>query len=243
MTSPQFSGDGLEERMDAVLDSMESAANYNDWVVSLFEPYLSGTICEIGAGTGTITERIAASGDVIALEPSSIGVRKLSNRFNGDDRISVVQGTAEDLRPTSVNSVVMSNVLEHIEDDAGTLSSIFDSLMPGGHLVVFCPAFMFLYTEIDRSIGHVRRYRLAELEAKLKAAGFEVQERRYVNPLGAIAWFIVGKVLRRPQTENGLVRVWDRTVVPVTRWVERRVRFPFGQSVLVVGRKPQASLV
>lgn len=229
--------DGLEERMDAVLDSMESAVNYNDWVVSLFAPYLLGPICEVGAGTGTITERIATSGDVIALEPSSIGVRKLHERFEGVNGITVVQGTATDLDPASVNSVVLSNVLEHIEDDEGTLKSIFDALSPGGHLMVFCPAFMFLYTDFDRSIGHIRRYRLGELEAKVRAAGFEICERRYVNPLGAIAWFIVGKVLRRPQTESGLVRIWDRLVVPVTRVVERQIRFPFGQSVLVVGQK------
>jgi hypothetical protein len=35
-----------------------------------------------------------------------------------------------------------------------------------------------------------------------------------------------------------LVRTYDRFVVPVTRAVERRLRPPFGQSVLAVARVP-----
>jgi hypothetical protein len=38
--------------------------------------------------------------------------------------------------------------------------------------------------------------------------------------------------------DGALMRVWDRTVVPLARRTERVVRPPFGQSLFAVGRVP-----
>jgi 2-polyprenyl-3-methyl-5-hydroxy-6-metoxy-1,4-benzoquinol methylase len=65
-------------------------------------------------------------------------------------------------KPESVtktyDGIYTSNVLEHIEDDVETLRKIHGMLKPGCNLVIYVPAFMCLYSELDSSIGHYRRY-------------------------------------------------------------------------------------
>ena len=90
----------------------------------------------------------------------------------------------------------------------------------------------------DRAIGHVRRYRKRELCTRFEQAGYEIVEARYVNLPGFFAWLLISRMLRKRPTDSGLSKLYDRRVVPITRWIESRVRPPFGQSVLVIGRVP-----
>ena len=163
----------------------------------------------------------------------------LAARFEGDARVVVEERPVQDLPDvTAFDSAVFVNVLEHIPDDVDALRATHRVLRPGGHVYVYSPAFELLMSPFDREIGHCRRYRLPELRAKAEQAGFEVESLRYANLPGWFAWLIVARGLRRNPTEGGLAGVYDRYYVPTTRWVENRLKPPFGQSALLVGRKP-----
>ena len=89
------------------------------------------------------------------------------------------------------------NVLEHIEDDRGTLANMFDVLQPGGRLVLLVPAFARLFGTLDTHLRHFRRYEKDELDSKLREAGFVIEDLRFVNRPGILGWWLNGKVLRR----------------------------------------------
>ena len=229
---------GVESTMDDVLSDLDGADNYNDWLVQLFRPHLGPDIAEVGAGSGTITALLAEHGRVTAVEPSPIGVGRLRERFCDDDRVEVIAGEISGLEDESVDAVVMSNVLEHIADDHGALREVARVLRPGGRVVLFCPAFDLLYSNFDRRIGHHRRYRRRDLCRRVSGAGLEVVDAYYVNLPGALAWWVVARLLGRNPTASGSVSLWDRVAIPIIRRVERFWRPPFGQSVLVVAELP-----
>jgi len=229
---------GVESTMDDVLSDLDGADNYNDWLVQLFRPHLGPDIAEVGAGSGTITALLAEHGRVTAVEPSPIGVGRLRERFCDDDRVEVIAGEISGLEDESVDAVVMSNVLEHIADDHGALREVARVLRPGGRVVLFCPAFDLLYSNFDRRIGHHRRYRRRDLCRRVSGAGLEVVDACYVNLPGALAWWVVARLLGRNPTASGSVSLWDRVAIPIIRRVERFWRPPFGQSVLVVAELP-----
>jgi len=132
------------------------------------------------------------------------------------------------------------NVLEHIADDISVLRNVLEVLPPGGRFVCFVPAFPSIYGSIDRAVGHVRRYTRAEMRAKMRDAGFQVIDARYMNFLGYFAWLVAGRVLRFEGVAGAgsTVGLYDRLVIPISRFLERRWRPPFGQSLLVVGERP-----
>lgn len=227
---------------NALEELHSNVPNYNEWLRELVSPAAVGRVIEVGAGLGTFSLALLRTADhVVAVEPSELGTALFSPPGGTDGRITRVHGYAADAAHLGpFDGAIMSNVLEHIAEDEATLRELFAMLRPGGHIAVYSPAFPLLMSDFDRSIGHVRRYRRRELRAKFEQAGFEIVDARYVNLPGFFAWLIVSRVMHKRPTDTRLSRLYDRRVVPLTRWVESRVRPPFGQSVLVIGRVPLA---
>jgi SAM-dependent methyltransferase len=235
--APQDRAASFEEADDELaetLHSLDGADRYTDWLMTMFAPHLKGDIVEVGAGHGTLTERLAAYGPVTAIEPSERAVRHLQARFADRSGVTVVHGDHESAKPASADTIVLSNVLEHIPDDVAALAALRRALRPGGRIIVFSPAFDVLYSRFDAMVGHQRRYRRRPLAVRMRRAGLEVVENRYVNWLGALVWLGYARILRQVPTKPGPLTIYDRVAVPAVRWTEQRRRPPFGQSVLCV---------
>ena len=101
--------------------------------------------------------------------------------------------------------------------------------------MLIVPAMRALYGAMDKAIGHFRRYERDALSAKLRRAGFRVEETRYMNAIGVPGWFLNGRLLRRKSVPGLQARLND-LLVPILR-LERRLDLPFGMSLLAVGRK------
>ena len=220
---------------------MSRAARYNEWLVDRARPYLGQRVLDAGAGTGTLTELLSRDRElVVAVEPEPDFAAALRHRFRERPNVVVVELDAGTLEPErvayDVDSVVCINVLEHIPDDAGVLRAFAGILPSGGYLLLLVPAHPVLFGSLDRTVGHVRRYRANELRRALIDAGFAAAAVRYVNPVGALGWLVSARLLRREHVPEGSLRLFDR-VVPLLRAFDR-IPLPFGLSVWAVARKP-----
>jgi 2-polyprenyl-3-methyl-5-hydroxy-6-metoxy-1,4-benzoquinol methylase len=223
-----------------VLDSLMEADNYAEWIFRLAEPHLGKRILEVGAGHGSITNWLARHGEVVATDLSERCVDVLERKYGGLPHVTVHHGEVTgDGVGYDYDSVVLVNVLEHIEDDADFLRQLAEHLRPGGRLLIFVPAFETLYSDFDRAIGHHRRYRLSTMATTVDKAGLEVADVRYVNSVGAVAWWMMVKQLRQTPARTAAVKLYDRAIVPALRRREARRPPKFGQSVFCVARKPE----
>ena len=230
-----------DAELKATLDSLDGADNYAGWIFELIEPYLGNEVLEVGGGHGTFTEMLAGQAKrVVASDISERCVSRLRERFSAEESVEILHGSVGSAAAHGpFDSVILINVLEHIEDDDGALREIGGRLLrPGGRVVLWVPAFSLLYSDFDRRIGHYRRYRRPGLRAQLSEAGYQVLDIRYVNAVGAVAWLVLARILRRTPTNGTAVKVFDRYFVPVLNRLERRWRPPFGQSVLAVAVRP-----
>jgi hypothetical protein len=100
---------------------------------------------------------------------------------------------------------------------------------------VFVPAFDGLYSDFDQRIGHRRRYRKSQLVSALDRAGFAIEDARYINTVGAVAWWVVARQLGQVPTRQWSVSLYDRLVVPSLRKIEAGRSPRFGQSLFCVG--------
>lgn len=230
----------VDHELAEALHNLEEAHNYADWIVEQFAPHLKGTVVELGAGSGTMTERIRRKADrTVATDLSADRVAELRQRFDGQADVDVVQGDAASvLEGRDADAVVMINVLEHLADDVTELARIREALRPGGTVAIFVPAHRGLYSEFDRRIGHFRRYTKATLVTALARAGLDLVEVRYVNQVGAIAWWTVARTLGRAPTDRRMIRLYDRRLVPLLRRAEAMKEPSFGQSLIAIAKKP-----
>ena len=67
------------------------------------------------------------------------------------------------LASSSVDAIVATDILEHLDDDLAALEEFRRILKPGGQAVITVPAFQFLWSEHDVVLMHRRRYVAAKL--------------------------------------------------------------------------------
>jgi len=231
--------DEADEELTTTLDSLDGATNYADWIYSMMEPHLGQKVLEVGAGHGTLTDRLMQGRCVTATDVSPRCVAMLEEKYRDDPEVDVKFCDIEqDVEPGPFDSVVLVNVLEHLDDDEKALRRLREALRPGGSLLLFVPAFERLYSDFDRRIGHRRRYHRRALADVVTSAGLDPVDIHYVNSLGVAAWWLVAKKLRRTPADGPLVATFDRAVVPTLRRMEERYTPPFGQSLLCVARRP-----
>src|SRR5262249_44990595 len=138
----------------------------------------------------------------------------------------------------AVDSIVSSNVLEHVPDDVQCLRVMRELLVPNGTLCLYVPARPELYGEADPEGGHRRRYRRRELKQKLGDAGFDVVSISYRNLVGALPWYISGRVLRQKKINTTSIKIFDSIVFPFFRKLEDWVAPPYGMNLLAIAKKP-----
>jgi hypothetical protein len=72
------------------LEAMAVLSRYYAWIMEEFEPHLSGDAMELGAGQGTIAERLINFVDTLDLvEPSSNLFDQLCEKFGEDEKVTL----------------------------------------------------------------------------------------------------------------------------------------------------------
>ncbi len=233
--------DAADSELSDVLTSLEGADNYTEWIYTLIEGHLGRHVLEVGAGHGSLTQHVQPGRVVTATDLSDSCVKRLHERFADCQNVEILHADLADMHDTNrYDSIILVNVLEHLDDDVEVLRSLRDLLTPGGRVCIFVPAFEGLYSEFDRRVGHRRRYRRTQLISVLDRAGYAIVDARYVNTLGAVAWWLFARRLNQVPTQGWSVRLYDRVGVPAVRRIESRRMPRFGQSLLCVARTTTA---
>jgi hypothetical protein len=226
-----------------VLEDLSDARAYRRWLADLARPYLGPHPVEIGSGRGDHALEWTDSVDRLTCTEADHGrFKSLAARFADHEVIQVRHLLLGDDAGIGHgagghSAAVAFNVLEHIPDDVAALQAMGSLVQPGGAIVLVVPAFPSAMAQFDRAIGHQRRYTRASLGTALRDAGLEIEQLRYVNPIGLLIWYVVVKALRVTPGNGLALRLYDRTVVPVARALDRFAA-PFGQSVFAVARVP-----
>lgn len=220
------------------LESMSQAVWYNQWTINQFSNFLHGDILEVGCGVGNFTKLLFSFGTVSAIDINK-DYLKLTKRIIGN-RGEVGVGDIEKgkyfFKDKKFDTIICLNVLEHIQNDVGALDNLFDLLKKDGRLILIVPSEKFLYGEIDRSIGHFRRYGKPDLFKKLKTAGFDNVKLRKFNILGAIGWFIAGRILKDKKVKKGNIKIFN-LIAPVILSLENFAEPPVAISILAIAQK------
>lgn len=223
-----------------VLEVLEGADRYNGWIANRIKPYIASPALEIGAGIGNISSFFANLDSLTLTDFDESLVKELSKKFDKKNNI-----TAETLDiqkdfykvTNTFKTVYAVNVLEHIKDDEKALRNIYKLLDKKGKIILLVPAKQFAYTNLDRELGHFRRYEKKELKDKLTKAGFKVREVSFFNLAGLLSWVVRDKINSGESLKPYQVRLFD-AIVPLLQFIEPKKKLPLGISLIAIGEKP-----
>lgn len=226
--------------MVAAQEKLSTMSSTNRWLHDTLAPYLGRRVLEIGCGLGGFLRVLAATQRYELLAGTEVSDEYLAavRAVPGIDwlRHDIVSDPLAELQARRFDTVVCSNVLEHIADDRATLRRIMQVLPENGTAIILVPAFPWLFCNLDRNAGHFRRYSKSMLRELAAGAGADVRALFYFNFPGVFGWLLNGKILHKKYLSNHLLDVFD-WVVPLVKPLERLTRHFAGASLILVMRQ------
>ena len=132
--------------------------------------------------------------------------------------------------------ILYIDTLEHIEHDKEELISAAKLLKRNGKLIILSPAYNWLYSEFDKSIGHFKRYDKKQL-LMIKPASLGVDFIFYLDSFGVLASLGNKLILKKNLPNSNQIRFWDTFLVPISIISDSIFRFKFGKSVVAIFTK------
>ncbi len=236
-----------------LLNSLTGTPQYLSWLTRVLRPHLGDSVIEIGAGLGNLTGRLMARKlSYVACESDPLYLHALRNRFLRTPNVTVCRldpekpadyaewsgnNAAPKLDSEKFDTTLCVNVLEAVEDPALVLRSLREVLKDDGKVVVLVPQGKGLYGSLDRALGHKRRFSVADIRALLESSGFQIERTYQLNKIGALSWWIHGKLLHRKKISKLSLKLFDKTV-----WIWRRIDgiMPWrGLSLIAIARRTE----
>jgi SAM-dependent methyltransferase len=225
---------GIYKRMAEVEDEhwwFSARRDILEKIIETLKLRRDAAILEVGCGTGGNLPMLARHGRVFGLESEPMAIDFARKRGCA----TIDQGwLPEDIpfAPLKFDLCVMTDVLEHLEQEIESLAAIRMRLAAGGSLLITVPALPFLWSSHDEAHHHLRRYVKAPLRTLVERAGYRVRYASYFNsilfpPIAAL------RTIRRllPRSNNGH---HDLTMPPAP--LNRILNAVFGLESHLIGR-------
>ncbi|MBX4936773.1 class I SAM-dependent methyltransferase [Rhizobium binae] len=165
------------------------------YMLKSFMPFFrSGSLLELGSFRGDFTKRIVPYfDDITCVEASDEAIAVAQNELG--DGLTFINDVFEDVKlPKRYDNILLTHVLEHLDDPVGVLKRINDEwLSEGGRLFLVCPnanapsrqiavkmgliSHNSAITKAEAEHGHRITYSLDTLERDARLAGLNVVHR------------------------------------------------------------------
>lgn len=144
-------------------------------------------VLDIGCGAGTICFYLANKGHKVTgidISQKAVNECRTSAKRLGIKNVDFIRldFPKENLRNKKYDIVILTEVIEHIENDNLALKEILKLLKSNGLLILSTPSIdaplnrLGLTKEFDNRVGHLRRYSLLNLKKLLRTSSFRIEE-------------------------------------------------------------------
>jgi dTDP-4-dehydrorhamnose reductase len=203
-------------------------------------------VLDFGCGSGLFVGELAALGyESHGLDISSEAIK--FGQLQGIKNLAVLDSHKINYPDNTFDSILILDVLEHLEDESWAMKEIERVLKPGGNVIIMVPAYMFLWGVQDEVAHHYRRYTKSRLLKRVReTTSLSTLRSSYFNtflflPITGVR--LVSRLFRLKgrQSDFDINNEWmNKTFFAIfntERKLLKKMKFPFGVSILAVLEK------
>ena len=202
-------------------------------------------ILDAGCGNGDNLSLLSTFGDLVAFEKNEYALKTAKSKKIGEIYKAELPDKLPNTIKTNFDLIVLLDVLEHIDDDSKSLTTVRKLMNNKGIILITVPAFQWLWSEHDVIHHHKRRYSKSELREKLDSSGFRIKYISYFNTLlfpFALVERIGQKIFFPSNPEilelpNNKINFLLEKIFSLEAIFMNKISLPFGLSLVAIAEK------
>tara|TARA_B100000963_G_scaffold361169_1_gene395227 strand:+ start:391 stop:1077 length:687 start_codon:yes stop_codon:yes gene_type:complete len=207
------------------------------YCLSIIRKYIKGNILEVGAGCGSFTRNYykPSMENIILTETDQKNILDLEKKFKDNDCIKVLNSSIENIN-LKFDTILYLHVLEHIQDDLKEIEDAKNKLNSGGHIIIMVPAHQKIFSNLDKAVGHFRRYEKEFFQDNL----FELQlvNFKFLDSIGYFLYYL-NKIFFKNETFPSKLKIflWDKIFTPISILIDFLTNYRFGKCIVAIYKK------
>ena len=227
----------METYPKVVTERFDNANFHINYCLKFIKKYLKGDILEVGAGCGSFTKNYLnkSINSITLTELDKKNILDLKEKFKANANIKILNKNIEDVSG-KFDSIIYLHVLEHIKNDKKEILNATKRLNKNGFLVIMVPADQKIYSNLDRAVGHFRRYEIEFFNKNFKS--LEKINIKFLDTMGYFL-YLFNKFFFKKEVYPSKFKIfiWDKIFTPLTIIVDFIFRYRFGKCILVIYKK------
>jgi SAM-dependent methyltransferase len=215
-----------------------SRANFHiKYCCAFFRKLMIGDVLEVGGGRGDFTDKYITKkiNSITLTELDESNLLFLKNKYKNNYRFTVEKNNIHNIEK-KFDVIIYLHVLEHIEKDKKEIERAIKLLKKDGLLIILAPAHQKLYCNLDKQVGHYRRYEKDFFLSK----NFNTLKMIKVIYLDSIGYFLyyLNKLFFKGSNPSQLkIFLWDKICTPISAIIDFVLRYKFGKCLLGIYKK------
>ena len=222
---------------EKITENFDTANFHIKYCLSFIKKYLRGDVLEVGAGCGSFTRNYFSDRiDSLTLtEKDNLNYNKLSKKYRENSKVKVYKEPINNLKQ-KYDVILYLHVLEHIKDDNKEIEEAIHKLNENGFLIIMVPAHQKMYSNLDKVVGHYRRYDIDFFNKKINA--MKLVNIKFLDSTGYFLYKINNLIFKKEKFPSKLkIFIWDKLFTPLSIIIDFILMYKFGKCILAIYKK------
>ena len=153
---------------ETATERFDGANLHIKYCLHFVKKFIYGDILEVGAGCGSFTKNYLNKNlkKIILTDLDIKNISDLKKRFKKEKNVKISKLPVKKINK-KFDVILYFHVLEHIKNDNAELISAKSRLKKNGYLIIIVPSGKKIFGNLDKAVGHFRRYERSFFKKKL----------------------------------------------------------------------------
>ena len=220
-----------------ITENFDIANFHIKYCLSFIKKYLKGDILEVGAGCGSFTRNYLSEkfASVTLTEKDKENFLNSLKSIKRNEKVKVINNLIYDI-DFQYDAILYLHVLEHIKDDKKEIEEAIRKLKKNGYLIIIVPAHQKIYSNLDKEVGHFRRYESDFFKQEMKL--LKLVNFKYLDSAGYLLYKLNSLVFSNEKSPTKLkIFIWDKFFTPISLIFDFILMYKFGKCILAIYQK------